>query len=409
MSTEHKTLFREKADTYQSGQYRTKKVGLRTSLLALGVRVLGLIVSVVVYLVAREAFGLVWYVGPLVIGICALGTVTTLGWTVVNFVRSAKVTTCPRCGSEHRIYKSVRKYMCTECRALLLLGKDADMLPRLSPCPYCGLETAVSDDHGRFICPNCGVIRVDGVMGGEAAPRACPACHQIVPEGAIYCNDCGSILKSDFLSPAYDDPALKYDEDWKIGKDPAGHLHFVRARLKSVRQGMVTDADVAKVQGLLVTLEDAFISLEEALQELELRPAVEALLPEIDSTYAALLELELRSVQALGSKKRRPNGALHTLFAEPHITARRRIEGILGIVNGAVVPGGGIGRWGAKLVAVDWTEKRCWVKGYGKLRTEVSRFRTWRDSVLDTQADQRSNAVGLASSEPFASPLGAVA
>ena len=48
------------------------------------------------------------------------------------------------------------------------------MMPRLFPCPYCGLETAVSEDHGRFICPNCGVIREDGVMGGEAVPRACP-------------------------------------------------------------------------------------------------------------------------------------------------------------------------------------------------------------------------------------------
>jgi len=182
MSTERETLFQEKADTYQSGQYRTKPVGLRTSLSVLGIRVLGLIASVIVYLVAREAFGLVWYVGPLVIGLFALGILATLGWTVVNFVRPTKVITCPRCGSEHRLYKSVRKYMCTECRALLLLGRDADIMPCLSPCPYCGLETAVSDDHGRFICPNCGVIREDGVMGGEAAPRACPDCRQIVPQ-----------------------------------------------------------------------------------------------------------------------------------------------------------------------------------------------------------------------------------
>ena len=247
MSTEHKTLFREKADTYQSGQYRTKAGGLRTSLSVLGIRVLGLIASVILYLVAREAFGLVWYVGPLVIGICALGTVTTLVWTVANFVRPTKVTTCPRCGSEHQIYKSVRKYMCPDCRALLLLGKDSDMMPRLSPCPYCGLETAVSDDHGRFICPNCGVIREDGVMGDEAAPHACPECREVVPAGGIYCNHCGTILKSDFLSPAYDDPALEYDQDWKIGKDPAGHLHFAKARLQGIRQAMVAQADMAKL------------------------------------------------------------------------------------------------------------------------------------------------------------------
>jgi len=378
MSTERETLFQEKADTYQSGQYRTKPVGLRTSLSVLGIRVLGLIASVIVYLVAREAFGLVWYVGPLVIGLFALGILATLGWTVVNFVRPTKVITCPRCGSEHRLYKSVRKYMCTECRALLLLGRDADIMPCLSPCPYCGLETAVSDDHGRFICPNCGVIREDGVMGGEAAPRACPDCRQIVPEGAIYCNDCGGVLKSDFLSPAYGDPALKYDEDWKIGKDPAGHLHFARACLKGILQDTAAETDIKKVQGLLVALEDVFVSLEETLQEPELRSAVEVILPEVDSTYAALLELELRSVRALGSKRLRPNGALHTLFAEPHISARRRVEGILGIVRGAPVPCGGIGKWGSKLVDIDWTEKRCWVKGYDKLKAEVSRFETWR-------------------------------
>jgi len=145
--------------------------------------------------------------------------------------------------------------------------------------------------------------------------------------------------------------------------------------LKGVREGIGAEDDVAKVQSLLPKLEDALISVEEALQESELRSSVEAILPQMDLTYAALLESELRSVQALGSEVLAKD-ALNTLATEPHITARRRVEDIF---EGSLVSSGGIGKWGEKLVDVEQAEKHSRVRGYEKLKTEVARFVTWKE------------------------------
>ena len=139
MSTEYKSLFQQKADAYQNGQDRTKEAGVTTGLAVLGSSVIGLIVSAILYYVTQRACGVIWCVMPVVMVGSAVGIVVGLIWTVVNLVRPTKVVTCPGCGTEHRIYRSVRKYMCTDCRALLLLGKDVGMVPRMSACPYCGL------------------------------------------------------------------------------------------------------------------------------------------------------------------------------------------------------------------------------------------------------------------------------
>lgn len=96
-----------------------------------------------------------------------------------------------------------------------------------------------------------------------------------------------------------------------------------------------------RVQALMTRLEDTLLSVEEAWQESVLRPSVEAVLPDIDLTYAALLESELRLVQALGTQKLEKD-ALKTLAAEPHITPRRRVEDIL---EDALQSSGSIGKW----------------------------------------------------------------
>jgi len=125
----------------------------------------------------------------------------------------------------------------------------------------------------------------------------------------------------------------------------------------------------------MTRLEDTLLSVEEAWQESVLRPSVEAVLPDIDLTYAALLESELRLVQALGTQKLEKD-ALKTLAAEPHITPRRRVEDIL---EDALQSSGSIGKWGEKLVDVEQADKFSRVKGYENLKTEVDRFVTWRE------------------------------
>ncbi len=375
ISQGQQTLFQEKADAYQNAQDRTKKAGITTGLSVLVVSVLALIVSTVLQYGLGETCGVILCVLPIVMIGSALGIVGGIVWTVVNLVRPTKLVTCSGCGTEHRIYRSVRKYMCTNCRAMLLLGKDVEMRPQFSACPCCGLRTAVSADHGRFICPNCGIVREPAGTRGLVKIQSCPECNQPVPEGAIYCMSCGSILKVDFSQPAQGDPTFAYDQDWKTGKNATGHLSFAKAILKGIRKGLGQAGDVEKVQALMTRLEDTLLSVEEAWQESVLRPSVEAVLPDIDLTYAALLESELRLVQALGTQKLEKD-ALKILAAEPHITPRRRVEDIL---EDALQSSGSIGKWGEKLVDVEQADKFSRVKGYETLKTEVDRFVTWRE------------------------------
>ena len=382
MSTERRTLFQERADAYQRKQDRTKEAGIRSGLEVVGASVAGLILFGILDYVAREMSGFVLFIVPIGMVCSAIGIVAGLVMTIVGFVRPTKLVTCPRCGTEHRIYTNVLKYMCTNCRALLLLGKDVGMVPQLSACPYCGLHTAATDDHGRFLCPNCGIVRESVATEGWAETRTCPECNQTIAEGAIYCRFCGCILKDDFSQPPQQDLALAYDQDWRIGKDAVGHVYFAQALMKGIRERLRTEVDIADVQLLITKLEDALVSAEEALQESEHRSSVEAILPEADVTYAALLESELSSVRALDPKKVLAKDALDIVATEPHIAARRRIEDILGA---SLESSGSIGEWSEKLVGVEKAEKHSRVKNYEKLENEVARFAGWREQ--QTQLD----------------------
>jgi len=374
MNTERKTLFQVRANSYQKERERTKEAGIRESLTFLGSTVVGLIVSVILYYILRGGCGVI--IALIGIVLSSLFIVIGVIYTIVSLVRPTKVVTCPRCGTEHRMYKSARKYMCANCWALLLLGKDPGVAPRLSACPYCGLQTAVTDDHGRFICPNCGIVREPTRIEGWAETQACPECNQTVPEGAIYCKSCGSILKSDFSQPVQGDPALAYDRDWEIGKDAVGHFYLSKALLKGIREGIRPGLDIVEVQSLLDgKLRDALISLEEALQDSELRSSVESVLPEVDLTYAALLELKLSSLQALEPEKVVPEGASMKIRAESHIRPRRSIENILGA---SLESSGSIGKWGENLVDFR-LGVGSYVESYERLKTEVARFVTWKE------------------------------
>lgn len=374
MNAGEKTLFQQKAESYQNEQLRTKGAGIVFGVTVLGVSIVALVVSAIMQFALQEMCGVIACILPVIMIVSAIGIPVGVGITIVNAVRPTKEVTCPRCGQQHRIYRNANKYMCPNCKALLLLGKDPKVMPQLSACPYCGLQTPVTADHGRFICPNCGVVRDSVSASVLSPPQHCTECGQSVPEGAIYCKACGHILKSDFSQPALGDPALAYDQDWTMGKDPVGHYHYARALLKGIRQGIPPGANITLVQSLLTNLESALLSIEEAWRAPALQTHIATMLPEVDLTYANLLEFELRSIQALDPKAKLAKDALKALAEEPHITARKRVEGLLGA---SLHTAGSIGAWREKIVTVEQGDKYSRVKSYELLAYEVARFREW--------------------------------
>jgi ssDNA-binding Zn-finger/Zn-ribbon topoisomerase 1 len=372
-STREKTLFKQEADDYQKSQERTKGQGTKSGLSALGIFVALLIIAVVAYLILGQdsSRAWAWQIG---IGVVALLSVITFIQTIAALLRSTKTVTCPKCNVEHQIYKNVEKYVCTNCRSLLLMAKDGQTQPRLLACPYCGLQTSVADDYGRFLCPNCGIIRQSDDQTPPSMTSPCPSCHEPVPENAIYCEACGRILISDFSKPVQAEPLLAYDRDWEIGKDATGHFHYARALLEATRNETEQAVDLDKIQSVLRKLKKALISVEEALQESILRPAVEALVPEIDRTYAHLLRVESSLVALQAIDPRGFEGSSYILTDEPHVTARRRMENILG---DSLMTSGGIGRWAGNLVEIQTENEVQRITNFDRLLQERERFDTW--------------------------------
>lgn len=397
MRTQSKTLFYQEAETYQNGLLRTKQAAVKDSLKGLGIYLLAVIVLVIVLVILGKN-------SPALFKCAVVGAPLLIGGMIIQFgirlVYPARAITCPRCKTHHSsIYKKEKVYMCTVCGSLLLLGKDANAMPQYSGCPYCGLQTAVTNDCAPFSCPNCGIVRRpnDVQIPGEMHP--CPNCEQAVPKEAIYCVNCGGILRSDLPQPNVqwrrigqtfesfypsqerqkEDPLLLYDQDWRIGKNAEGHLHFARVQLESIREGVKKTNDLAEVEALLLKLWDALISIEEVLQLSGLRASVEAIVPEIDETYAALLDCELSVIQSSDLEKWYEEPVLNIFVAEPHIIARGRVEEIL---DRSLLTSGSIGRWEDKLVAVYFKpddDKKRQVTGFKRLKSEVTRFSAWKE------------------------------
>lgn len=370
-----KTQFQQKADAHQKNQGRTKEQGAKDGLGALALGLIGLAIVAGIYLVIGKDSNKAWLLWVFM-GIAALVAALGLFTTIVNLMRPTKAVVCPKCGVEHQIYKNVEKYMCTNCRSLLLIARDAQTQPRLLACPYCGLQTAVADDYGRFLCPNCGIFRQSDSQTPPSMTSPCPSCHEPVPENAIYCEACGRILISDFSRPMQVEPSLAYDRDWEIGKDAVGHFHFARALLQATRDATSEADSVNKIQATLSKLEKALISIEESLQEPALYANAEALIPEVDSTYAHLLVVESSLIAVEAVDPRGFKDSLSVLTNEPHVAARKRIEAILG---DALTTSGGIGTWGNTLVEVQWDkEPEVWrITDFDRLLQERARFETW--------------------------------
>lgn len=391
---QQKTIFREDAERYQDTESRTKSSGVSSGLIIL---ILGL--------VGAGFFGIMKLITgssrrgealPILIGACVVVAALGLIVMVVNALRPVKTVTCPRCSAQHAIYRIEKKYMCSQCGALLLVGHTDTAAPQVSACPYCGLETAATSDHGPFLCPDCGILRQPSANKSWQPAGQCPQCQSAVPAGAVYCAVCDAVLIDDFTRPAVAQTDLKYDKDWQIGKSPHGHLIFARALTAGlIAAQSSTDPkqsyleQLKKIQSLLDQLREAMVHVEEAMRKPELGEAVFAFLPEIDLAYAGLLEWKANAIKRLmANPDRQRHGfegnALCRIENEPHMSARRRIEELSGA---RLTQTGSIGRWEEDLVRVQRKEKDSQITDYSKLEAEAVRFQSWnhaRNTALET-------------------------
>jgi DNA-directed RNA polymerase subunit RPC12/RpoP len=367
MNTENKTILSDQYDAYQYKQSRTKSTGIKGGVEKLGLSILGFIISVVVVRVSPD--GLYGLLGRLGTFASLFAGVFFLGSIIVNSIRPTKMVQCPKCGVEHSIYRNVRKYMCTNCRNLLLLGEDAQAQPQFSICPYCGLQTAVTNDSDSFICSNCGLVRQLAESLVKSKTCSCPNCQQSVPDEVFYCKTCGNVLKSDLPTSVIN------DLDWKIGKDAEGHFYFSRILLTGLREELSKTRNLEEVLNLQTKLWFTLLSVEEVLQENQLRASVETLVPEIDIVFATLLESKLRLLQAEKPNKKYDTYALDPIATEYYIPVRRRVERILG---DSLTSSGGIGKWDDELIDIEKEDKHSRIRSYKKLENEVARFAAWK-------------------------------
>ncbi|MBN1347942.1 hypothetical protein JXJ21_00900 [candidate division KSB1 bacterium] len=375
---EEQTLYMQQATTYQNSQDRTKKSGLMTGLSILGGSILAAVGGAIIYYVGTEACDRIMCIAPILMIGGGIGTVVGLIWTIINAIRPTKSIRCPQCNNEDRIYSSVKKYMCTECGTMLLLGSNKELDPQFSACAYCGLQTAVTEDHGQFLCPDCGFLRYSDGSEGDTSTQECPGCKKNVPASVIFCKYCNTILRADFSAPPVAAFGCEYDEDWKIGKSKSGHFQFARALLKSVREHLPLSEDILETQKLLDQVGQALISTEEASQDTSLREMIEKLMPEFDITYSGVIELELKQLRELPKKKKFKSDQLDTLLNEPFILARRRIEELF---KESLEKGGGIGIWNEKLVTVTKDDSKSRVTNFIGLESEVQRFAAWKAAL----------------------------
>ena len=275
----------------------------------------------------------------------------------------------------------------------MLLGEDREEMPQMATCLYCDLQTGVTSNHGQFICPNCGLVRESVSSDITLISQPCRFCGQVIPDGSIYCKYCGSVFKTDFTQPLHNNPDFAYDQDWKAGKDAAGHFYFAKAILKGIGVKTASIKTLTHVQARLSSLADALKSLEEAWLDSSLHSDIRTLLPEIDRTYGALLERELALIKTIPASTTFSKGSLDTIAKEPQITARRRLETRLG---DAVDSSGSIGRWDEKLVIIEVKEKTCGLKNYEKLTGESRRFQEWIQQRMERPSKSFCSQCGWA-------------
>ncbi|MFH1050849.1 MAG: zinc ribbon domain-containing protein [bacterium] len=378
------TTFKQKSIYYQDASDRTKESGINSALSIIGWSFIIGSVGFIIWIISRTFFSTIGFL--VTIG-GVIGIIVGLIRTIINIVRKTKRIKCPKCNTEVNVYGSVKKYMCLNCRSLLLLGKDSTLNLKPKKCHYCGHETFVTEDHGNFLCSDCGIILQSNTSSYKNKDEReinnlinCPNCNKQVPKTVIYCKYCNEILINEFELCSVSDQ-LRYDLDWKIGKSSLGHFNYARAVLKNIRVLILKAENLWAVRNLKWKLETVFISLEEAITDHKLYQEIGNLLPEIDLLYSDILEQELKFVKRFDQKIKYPKDEFSLITYEPQIQIRRKIESIFGSRLEAI---GSVGVWGNNLVEIKEFDKKARLESYSNLESEVERFLKWKSKHKET-------------------------
>lgn len=381
------TLFRAEALTFQGKQALTKGSEFKQGAIIVAI-------SVAIFLIAALSLslftgGIFRIIDRIALYISPIGILGGLIIVIRSQIRRTKVITCPQCSTQHTIFADVRQYICPTCLTSLFLDGGGTQEPQSSTCPYCEMTSYVCPDHGQFLCPNCGIIRNSDSNILPRDTTTCTQCGAVVPRTAIYCTSCQHILISDFSQPRM---GLEYSMNWKAGKNAVGHMQFSKALLAGVVKKIDAAKHLGDVPAALAQLREIFISLEEALQDPNLRSTIEAMMPEIDTIYLSILDKELVFIETIGLKREIRPDEVATIRFEPHMVARRKIELLIGPAIESLPV---VGVWNEKLVEfVISRQDRVRIGNYSKLKAEIERFKMYYQPSAQ-QSDMLSNAETL--------------
>ena len=397
-----KSLFRTEMIDYARSRNPTQRKGLKAGLIFLAFAIVAPLLlielplvaaGIVVFETMRVAFYICWF------ALVASAIVVT----VRSIIRPTRRVTCWKCNYGQDIFADIRKYVCTECGNLTLLGNDKVLAPQLSDCPYCGLRTAVTSDYGIFVCSNCGVSRDSEKVVAPQLERPCPRCGNRLPNEAFFCSSCNqtilagfhrrvdfAFLESLYLRLGNDLRYMRWGqtEPWDAGRDASGHLIYARAILDSI-ESVLPKAEKINILGrCLLALANALVALEDALLDSPHNSMLPGVLHRVDEIYSGVLAAELRLLDLevdvssrldVGSppKPKYPLVDLRVLIDEPHITARKRIEDRISKLDGY---SGGPGSWQERLLKVTVVDegKAGIIEDFSKVRDEAQRFTNWR-------------------------------
>jgi predicted RNA-binding Zn-ribbon protein involved in translation (DUF1610 family) len=371
---EQRTLFDVKVRSHQSDKTKLGATKTGFGMTLAGVLLLGLSI------VAISWAGTYWYFVIGAIGGAGL-IIGSLIYLLFSLIKPTKSVICLKCAHEHKIFKNALSYVCTNCNELLLLSKDPQQSLAFSTCPYCGLKTAASSDAAPFLCPDCGIMRrTDSKHVGPQ--KECSGCGFRVPEEAIYCVSCGSMLKTDLQSWTEKEiKDLVNDLDWRAGKSPRGHLYFAKALLHSLSAFQNRDNFKDIEYSPFHLLEESLISLEVAANNEKTHQDCGKLLPEVDRTYARLLNWELSVIESTLSESGSSEGFDKIPVKDACITPRRRLEDLFGE---ELQKYGSLGKWNADLLKWEQIKSptgrpldKYRLVNHDKLKQESTRFAEW--------------------------------
>jgi hypothetical protein len=142
---------------------------------------------------------------------------------------SAHDRVCPYCGQAYQLLNTQHDFICTGCKSLLRIPKNATSDLVKIHCPKCGAEWGTTADRGKATCHSCGVS-VE-IAGGKiqviAQDGNCSNCGNPLSIQSYFCTHCGQLVSQPYLNGRYFLPLSRqftegvYADD-SLGKLPTG-------------------------------------------------------------------------------------------------------------------------------------------------------------------------------------------